>query len=103
VGTKPDLPRVIRELCYPKWALEAFIIAGAKKLVLCFFNQQSSCSYRTCFFFTGKLQNLLMALLIKCVDSRKTIMIALFINAQEKTPEFSYSKETTPSVFYMLY
>lgn len=31
VGTKPDLPRVIRELCYPKWALEAFIIAGAKK------------------------------------------------------------------------
>uniref|UniRef100_A0A0A9G6K9 ABC transporter family G domain-containing protein n=1 Tax=Arundo donax TaxID=35708 RepID=A0A0A9G6K9_ARUDO len=32
VGTKPDLPRVIKELCYPKWALEAFIIVGAKKI-----------------------------------------------------------------------
>nr|XP_034575337.1 ABC transporter G family member 25-like isoform X2 [Setaria viridis] len=31
VGTKPDLPRVIKELSYPKWALEAFIIAGAKE------------------------------------------------------------------------
>ncbi|KAF8672627.1 hypothetical protein HU200_049318 [Digitaria exilis] len=31
VGTKQDLPRVIKELCYPKWALEAFIIAGAKE------------------------------------------------------------------------
>lgn len=31
VGTKPDLPRVLKELCYPKWALEAFIIAGAKE------------------------------------------------------------------------
>lgn len=40
VGTKPDLPRVIRELCYTKWALQAFIIAGAKELVFCFFNQK---------------------------------------------------------------
>ncbi|KAL6640996.1 hypothetical protein ACP70R_019177 [Stipagrostis hirtigluma subsp. patula] len=32
VGTKPDLPQVIKELCYPKWALEAFIIAGAKSI-----------------------------------------------------------------------
>ncbi|CAN6283386.1 unnamed protein product [Urochloa humidicola] len=31
VGTKPDLPRFIKDLCYPKWALEAFIIAGAKE------------------------------------------------------------------------
>jgi hypothetical protein len=31
VGTKPDLPRFIKELSYPKWALEAFIIAGAKE------------------------------------------------------------------------
>ncbi|XP_062205285.1 ABC transporter G family member 25-like isoform X2 [Phragmites australis] len=31
VGTKPELPRVVKELCYPKWALEAFIIAGAKE------------------------------------------------------------------------
>ncbi|KAK3153821.1 hypothetical protein QOZ80_2BG0181680 [Eleusine coracana subsp. coracana] len=31
VGTKPELPRWLKELCYPKWALEAFIIAGAKE------------------------------------------------------------------------
>ncbi|CAL4933868.1 unnamed protein product [Urochloa decumbens] len=31
VGTKPDLPRFIKELCYTKWALEAFIVAGAKE------------------------------------------------------------------------
>ncbi|KAJ1295422.1 hypothetical protein BS78_01G222700 [Paspalum vaginatum] len=31
VGTKPDLPRALKNLCYPKWALEAFIIAGAKE------------------------------------------------------------------------
>ncbi|CAN6293402.1 unnamed protein product [Urochloa humidicola] len=31
VGTKPDLPQFIKDLCYPKWALEAFIIAGAKE------------------------------------------------------------------------
>ncbi|TVU30537.1 hypothetical protein EJB05_22167, partial [Eragrostis curvula] len=31
VGTKQELPRLLKELCYPKWALEAFIIAGAKQ------------------------------------------------------------------------
>ncbi|KAL6842406.1 hypothetical protein ACP4OV_027833 [Aristida adscensionis] len=35
VGTKPDLPNIIKELCYPKWALEAFIIAGAKRVLRC--------------------------------------------------------------------
>ncbi|TVU30561.1 hypothetical protein EJB05_22191, partial [Eragrostis curvula] len=34
VGTKQELPRLLKELCYPKWALEAFIIAGAKQLVI---------------------------------------------------------------------
>jgi len=39
VGTTADLRRFIKELSYPKWALEAFIIAGAKELVSCFFNR----------------------------------------------------------------
>ncbi|PNT67456.1 ABC transporter G family member 25 isoform X2 [Brachypodium distachyon] len=30
VGTDPKFPQFIKELCYPKWTLEAFIIAGAK-------------------------------------------------------------------------
>uniref|UniRef100_A0A0E0BB15 ABC transporter domain-containing protein n=1 Tax=Oryza glumipatula TaxID=40148 RepID=A0A0E0BB15_9ORYZ len=31
VGTQPNIPNFIKGLCYPKWALEALIIAGAKK------------------------------------------------------------------------
>ncbi|KAG8091729.1 hypothetical protein GUJ93_ZPchr0012g20518 [Zizania palustris] len=31
VGTQANIPNFIKGLCYPKWALEAFIIAGAKK------------------------------------------------------------------------
>uniref|UniRef100_J3N2Y8 ABC transporter domain-containing protein n=1 Tax=Oryza brachyantha TaxID=4533 RepID=J3N2Y8_ORYBR len=31
VGTQANIPNFIKGLCYPKWTLEAFIIAGAKK------------------------------------------------------------------------
>ncbi|KAM3401913.1 hypothetical protein ACQJBY_006094 [Aegilops geniculata] len=31
VGTDPKFPQFIKQFCYPKWTLEAFIIAGAKE------------------------------------------------------------------------